>query len=266
MNISYNEALDTLQSMFMDWDRENLATILKIHKGHMEQTVEAILRAPAPNAPIPSSTLINNDRGHQTQPKLRGRPVRLPDDFLQVPGPSDDNPMFADEQLATMLQDELFLQELMADPDLQSIGTEFMATSPAHTRTTQPPNTFNENTTPRGETHEESQNKWTIQSKMNELGTGMKKRLNDFAIKFKERNKTSAGHTRLTDEDENRKNNEEDDDDTEVISFEGPTIKQTRQKKTRPGEEIEIPEISKDHKHLSNKDLLDTDPRNKKFL
>jgi hypothetical protein len=264
--LSYNDALDTLQSMFSDWDRENLAQVLKLNHGHMEQTIEAILRSPVPNTKIPSGPT-EIDSGYPSQPKLRGRLVRLPDDFLQVPGPEDHH-MVADEQLAAMLQDELFLQELMADPDLQSLGSEFMATSPSNLRTTQNPNPLNENHATREtteETPEESHQKWTIQSKMNELGTGMRKRLNDFAIKFKERNKTQSGHSRLVNEEENNRN-EDEDDDTEVISFEGPTIKQTTQKKNKQNEEIEIPEIPKDHKHHSNKELLDTDPKNKKFL
>ena len=45
MAISYEEALETLQAMFTDpWDRETLDAVLRHQKGHMENTVDFILR------------------------------------------------------------------------------------------------------------------------------------------------------------------------------------------------------------------------------
>jgi hypothetical protein len=45
MSISYEEALETLQSMFGEaWTREGLDTVLRHKNGHMEDTVDAILR------------------------------------------------------------------------------------------------------------------------------------------------------------------------------------------------------------------------------
>lgn len=45
MSISYEEALATLQSMFGEtWTREELDSVLRFQKGHMENTVDIILR------------------------------------------------------------------------------------------------------------------------------------------------------------------------------------------------------------------------------
>lgn len=45
MSISYEEALSTLTAMFGDpWNQDTLDTVLRIKKGHMENTVEAILQ------------------------------------------------------------------------------------------------------------------------------------------------------------------------------------------------------------------------------
>merc|ERR1711991_1210936 len=42
-NISYEEALDMLQSMFSDWDRETLSMVLESNNYHVESTIEQLL-------------------------------------------------------------------------------------------------------------------------------------------------------------------------------------------------------------------------------
>ena len=46
MALSYEEALETLHSMFADsqWTRDTLDAVLRHQKGHMENTVDFILR------------------------------------------------------------------------------------------------------------------------------------------------------------------------------------------------------------------------------
>jgi len=80
--------------------------------------------APAPT-PLPTPP----------QPKGRGTPTTLPRDFLRIPGhatpttnatssPAPGNSqMISDEQLARMLQDELFVSELANNPEFAHIAT-----------------------------------------------------------------------------------------------------------------------------------------------
>ena len=45
MSITYEEALQTLESMFGEpWTRDSLDEVLRFKAGHMEETVEMILR------------------------------------------------------------------------------------------------------------------------------------------------------------------------------------------------------------------------------
>jgi len=143
MAITYEDALATLQSMFADpWNRENLDYILRNQKGHMENTVDLILRHGDKDPQIlidqleaginPSQTAVAADEAlarqlsqstalaaasAAQQPSRatggKGKPTTLPDDFLRVPGvtPSSSTEV-DDEALARMLQDQLFSEEL----------------------------------------------------------------------------------------------------------------------------------------------------------
>ena len=135
MSIGYEEALETLQAMFGEkWTRDDLDTVLRHHQGHMENTVDMILRhgdgepsvllqqiadgidpraqTTAMDAALArqlsesgrSSTSNNNNN------KLKGRgiPTVLPDDFLRLPNgmqvaSSSSTQMTDDEALARML-------------------------------------------------------------------------------------------------------------------------------------------------------------------
>ena len=128
MSISYEEALSTLESMFGEpWTRQTLDTVLRHYQGHMENTVDALLRHgdKEPQALIdhlqagvnPEDASISMDEqfarqlaqeergrgvGRTSQstrppapapapapaPKGRGTPTSLPEDFLRVPGVS----------------------------------------------------------------------------------------------------------------------------------------------------------------------------------
>mmetsp|Transcript_35397 Transcript_35397/g.52663 ORF Transcript_35397/g.52663 Transcript_35397/m.52663 type:complete len:209 (-) Transcript_35397:452-1078(-) len=157
MSITYEEALSTLQAMFgPPWTQETLDAVLRHHKGHMENTVESILghgsgapddliqklQSPsdideqiaqqlASNGAIPSATPASatpapSSTSSQPAPG-RGTPTTLPPDFLRIPGYQGDagvrSPeMDQDEQLARMLQDELFSQELANNPEFAHLA------------------------------------------------------------------------------------------------------------------------------------------------
>lgn len=138
MSIGYEEALETLQSMFGDkWTRDGLDTVLRHHQGHMENTVDMILRhgdAPpealleqiqrgidprAQSAAMDEALarqLSQSGRGattstaaatSSTKPRGRGTPTILPEEFLRLPNgmnfASNNNQMSDDEALARML-------------------------------------------------------------------------------------------------------------------------------------------------------------------
>lgn len=80
-----------------------------------------VVYLPAPAAQPPATT-VHVPQLPQQRSKGRGRMATLPPDFLRVPGgpgtqaPGVDGGM-SDEQLAQLLQNELFLQELAAHPE-----------------------------------------------------------------------------------------------------------------------------------------------------
>jgi hypothetical protein len=162
MSISYEEALGTLSAMFGDpWTQDTLDTVLRIKKGHMENTVEAILQhgdgdpqalikqlqsgASDSNTAMDEaiarqiaqeerggsggrrSTTTTSQPAPAPKPKGRGTPTELPPDFLRIPGApiptaASNSTMDADEALARMLQDELFSQELANNPEFAHLA------------------------------------------------------------------------------------------------------------------------------------------------
>eukprot|EP00735_Rhodelphis_limneticus_P015643 TRINITY_DN9962_c0_g1::TRINITY_DN9962_c0_g1_i1::g.29205::m.29205 TRINITY_DN9962_c0_g1::TRINITY_DN9962_c0_g1_i1::g.29205 ORF type:complete len:261 (+),score=21.88,CUE/PF02845.11/5.1e-05 TRINITY_DN9962_c0_g1_i1:121-903(+) len=129
MSVSYEEALQTLDSMFAgQFDREILASVLASQGNHLERTVETLLQmsgevdsappppsqfAPVPTPAYPPSSLAMGG---------------LPDDFLRLPSDSygsrtaeEMSQIEADAELAKMLQDELFLQDLQRNPEWNQV-------------------------------------------------------------------------------------------------------------------------------------------------
>ena len=131
MSISYEEALETLQSMFGDkWTRDGLDTVLRHHQGHMENTVDMILRhgEGSPEVllnqieegidPRAQTAAMDEALARQLSQSVRtptsaggkkktgrGTPTILPDDFLRLPNGMSfsTNQMSDDEALARML-------------------------------------------------------------------------------------------------------------------------------------------------------------------
>lgn len=135
--LRYEEAISILEGMFEGWPRESLGEVLQANSYNMEATVEAILALGAPPShavsadrgsagPVvsPASREVRAPAAPAPAEERRGKAVTLPDDFLRVPGrkgpavPSGVQQQLAlDEQVALMLQDELFMRELRANPE-----------------------------------------------------------------------------------------------------------------------------------------------------
>lgn len=160
MSITYEDALSTLQSMFGEpWNRDTLDTVLRHQKGHMENTVDMILRHGNQDPdilidqiengidPIRSVTAADEQLARQLAQQTtpisgntnisgnvssapervhvgKGKPTTLPEDFLRPPGytPGMANSVSDDEALARMLQDELFTEELRRNPDFAHLA------------------------------------------------------------------------------------------------------------------------------------------------
>lgn len=131
MALSYEEALSTLESMFSEsaWTRESLDAVLRNQRGHMENTVDFILRHTGKDPetlmeqlqaginPDESTIRMDAELARQlaqsgTVPSTgesgaRGTPTILPDDFLRIPGYNPANFVSeTDEELARRLQNE----------------------------------------------------------------------------------------------------------------------------------------------------------------
>jgi hypothetical protein len=156
--ISINEAVASLQSMFPSYDEEVLRTLLAANHNHIEHTIEQVLvmeggndmggaaaepePAPkeAPSAQFPTEDLLFGSaskpapetaeqasvaKASSEAPASVGAPrgvkVSLPEDFLRPPGWRENNMTLGDEQLAIMLQDEMFQRQVAA-----SMGDDFV--------------------------------------------------------------------------------------------------------------------------------------------
>mmetsp|Transcript_7880 Transcript_7880/g.10812 ORF Transcript_7880/g.10812 Transcript_7880/m.10812 type:complete len:298 (-) Transcript_7880:448-1341(-) len=74
-------------------------------------------------APTNSTNGASSERPKQPAKTGRGTPTQLPPDFLRIPGHSQGpSTIDEDEQLARMLQDELFTQELANNPEFAHLA------------------------------------------------------------------------------------------------------------------------------------------------
>jgi hypothetical protein len=157
MSITYEEALATLEAMFAaPWTRETLDQVLRLEKGHMENTCDRILNhgsgdpqdlidrlnggEPEPQVAmdeelarqlaVGENRQSNASSSNRPAKKARGTPTELPPLFLRLPGykpraaagSSGTGADMDDETLARMLQDELFSQELARNPDFAHLA------------------------------------------------------------------------------------------------------------------------------------------------
>jgi len=136
MALSYEEALATLQSMFSEpWNRETLDAVLRHYQGHMENTVDFLLRHAEkdPNTVVeqlkaginPDQSAIDRDAelaralanggtAAVAAPVGTNENSILPADFLRIPGMETTYPshtLESDEALARALQNEMMVSE-----------------------------------------------------------------------------------------------------------------------------------------------------------
>jgi hypothetical protein len=225
MSISYEEALSTLQSMFGEpWTRDTLDSVLRHHQGHMENTVDQILRygdrdpqalVDALQAGVdPEASAVTQDEalarqlaqegratsstpsGASGAKKGRGTPTALPPDFLRIPSrQASTTPMASatpatqmdsDEALARMLQDELFTEELAQNPDFAHLARGRPNTSGGQpTRSNPRPASARQSESSRRAAGGDQPN---IMNKISELGDNAKRRLQTLAAQFNNAN------------------------------------------------------------------------------
>lgn len=222
MSISYEEALSTLQSMFGEpWTRDTLDSVLRHHQGHMENTVDQILRygdrdpqalVDALQAGIdPEASAVTQDEalarqlaqeGRATSKKSsgdkkgRGTPTTLPPDFLRIPSGKESTTsvksatpatqMDSDEALARMLQDELFTEELAQNPDFAHLARGRPNTSgglPTRGGNPRPASARQSESSRRAAAEQPN-----IMGKISELGDNAKRRLQTLAAQFNNAN------------------------------------------------------------------------------
>ena len=163
MSISYEEALSTLQAMFGDsWTRQLLDTVLRSQQGHMENTVDLILRHGDQDPQIliqqiqsgvdPQQTLTANDEAlaRQLSQQTAAATAVTTSPAVNTAAPTSSSVsdtasrqtrgtparlpddflrlpsmvrnMSDDEALARMLQDELFSEELARNPEFAHLA------------------------------------------------------------------------------------------------------------------------------------------------
>lgn len=262
MAVSFEDAVETLSAMFPSWDKSALSELLLSNQNHMERTVETVLMMDDPtlssadtrsssnmntNPTLPSdsfnssfpplppsnrpSNSINNNKQH-----YRGTRCTLPSDFLRPPSqyPTNDDIM-ADEQLALMLQNELFQREVR-----DALGDEFMYNH-IRPQPNRPVGSNSEIQTHAAHSNQGGVPDLGILKGLSSVGETAKRTLSQLATKFKSSNsKSGSGNSSNTHEQygvtnalhagsgrekeqEMRSlinNTDDDEDGAEVISFE----------------------------------------------
>jgi len=140
MALTFESAVNSLSAMFPKWDKEILGSILISNNGRVESTIEMVLAMEGNNDTnnqndtevdgITSEELTNESNKmseserpaatsqsqmpvSSTRTSYRGTRCSLPNDFLLMPNSSKPIPrILSDEELAVMLQNELFQREL----------------------------------------------------------------------------------------------------------------------------------------------------------
>mmetsp|Transcript_188 Transcript_188/g.359 ORF Transcript_188/g.359 Transcript_188/m.359 type:complete len:337 (+) Transcript_188:118-1128(+) len=230
MSISFESAVETLKTMFPDWDEETLSTILVSNNYHVEQTIETVLSmgggedspppsgsaapAPAPG-PTPAPAPANNaperaptqgsyqtsGAGNTGSPpssssqngnsRYRGLKVELPADFLRPPNHTSSQMLLADEELALMLQNEMFQSQAR-----ELLGEEFMRDDNGGSASRRGSNA-NANAASGGTNHRQASaagdNNLGIMNSLSSMGSAAKRNLTQLAQAFKSSGGGSGG-------------------------------------------------------------------------
>lgn len=224
MALSYEEALETLQAMFTDsqWTRETLDAVLRHQKGHMENTVDFILRHSGKDPaqlveqlqaginPDDTNTAMDAELARQlaagsaaptrstSAPRGRGTPTTLPDDFLRIPGYTAPTTEESDAALARMLQNEMFANEVSRDsPEFANLaagGRRRATGSSSGTSHRNAQTTASNVAPPIRNPFQGLQNPNQLMGKISEMGDNARKRLQLMAAQFNARNNPSHPH------------------------------------------------------------------------
>lgn len=108
MAVTLEAALETLQTMFPALDAETLEEVLKQQGGHMENTVEILLG-------FASEATAEDVARSATSPPLSAS-VHAASPQRALHSPALQQQLSEDEVLALALQNELFLEDMRADP------------------------------------------------------------------------------------------------------------------------------------------------------
>lgn len=256
--------MQLLCSMFESWDRETLMAVFESNGYHVERTIESIIGMEQPE-------LVNQTQGENTindeyssgthhhahseppltfneptppvnttsstQGKQRGAPVQLPDDFLRLPQRGRDDAFLADEQLALMLQNELFQEQVD-----QLLGNEFregLRRNPGqfqNQRRRQPQSSGGQ-----GGTQGSNDTSGDIMgipdmgilTGLKNMGEGMKKQLNQLALNFNSKGNGSSRPQRLDEEARpltGMDYEEEDEEEEDYGNYNSGTLRQRHKK------------------------------------
>ncbi|EGG23570.1 hypothetical protein DFA_05703 [Cavenderia fasciculata] len=191
MSVPYEEALNSLQSMFSSFDRELIGAVLQQNKGHMEKTIDALLEMSG-ETPINQNTDSDASLAQLQQ----------------------------DEMMARMLQNDLFVNELRNDEDFARLfqQRESQAYMQQQRRLRQQqqqqqqPQQQQQSPTSRpvSHDHEDGVSPLTlfeedfgdIKEKLNNLGEAAKTKFRELADFFMKKEESQYNAVRTTDDDE----------------------------------------------------------------
>lgn len=237
MAITYEEAVNTLCGMFESWDRATIVEVFKSTNYHLERTIEMILTMDGSIETPPPATSSTTTEAHQStnQPSVpapsrtppetnffedfgqeldtdphstseddeistqhRGIRCQLPDDFLRAP--NYNSLTIGDEQLALMLQNEMFLREVhrtLGDDLFNPYGRNTRTTSQQHPHPqgSAAGNRAQQQQQQQSQPHQQQQQEGIpdmgILKGLSEMGTEMRKQLNNLALRFNTNNSNS---------------------------------------------------------------------------
>lgn len=170
------------------------------------------------NPPSLSIPVDNNGGGEQSsKAPVIGFKVNLPEDFLRPPGWREHNMTLGDEQLAMMLQNEMFAREVE-----QTMGPGFLSgfrRSPAQQQQQGPTDHIPASTTTSSGTGIPNLG---IMSGLSSMSAAAKRNLSAIAKKFQSNSSTEEGVSPRSSESRSLLHkHDDDDDDEEVVHFGG---------------------------------------------
>lgn len=232
MALTFESAVDSLSAMFPEWDKETLGSVLISNGGRVEATIEMILsmEGGGGNGGQSNDNLSSEGANASDSERLSNLPVTntvqsrggnyrgtkcdLPNDFLRLPNsskPTTTPRVLADEELALILQNELFQRELLNQGYArEGDGGNSRFWPDFGIRTTNQSNNAAANA--------QAMPDLGIMKSLSSMSETAKRNLSSLALRFSSNNDTAQSGTRQENKPLVGENN--DDDEDEVISFE----------------------------------------------